>query len=303
MKLFLLVCLLGAAVAGKNKKAGKEKKDSEENECNRIMKKAGISGEFAKHVSHAIHSLTVEDIKMYFNKNVGEDNNIPVVNPMLRDSPRVLEDAPYMGYDEEFVTDGMKHFDVIMKGVNMDGWHLTAFELLEKLSHVYHMSEIWAFAGKKYKKVARRLDFDSDICDCVRDVDSNGLYKYLQLTAFQIRYPGITSGNSTVTDSYMGGFLDYHISYGLQERPKNLVNELMDFDFSGSDEELIQGVVENLMDDSKFDLEPHDPEEEARESKEHWEWCVGELKKLMSDELIYDTAVFMHCNLNVNEEM
>ena len=50
-------------------------------------------------------------------------------------------------------------------------------------------------------QVARRLDFDSDICDCVRDVDSNGLYKYLQLTAFQIRYPGITSGNSTVTDS------------------------------------------------------------------------------------------------------
>ena len=42
----------------------------------------------------------------------------------------------------------------IMKGVNMPGWHLTAFELLEKLSHVYHMSEIWASAGKKYKKVS-----------------------------------------------------------------------------------------------------------------------------------------------------
>jgi hypothetical protein len=32
---------------------------------------------------------------------------------MLRDQPRVLENAPIMGYDEEFVTDGMKHYDVV----------------------------------------------------------------------------------------------------------------------------------------------------------------------------------------------
>ena len=38
--------------------------------------------------------------------------------------------------------------------------------------------------------------------------------------------------------SDLGGFLDYHISYGLQERPKNLVDELMNFDFSGTDEEV-----------------------------------------------------------------
>merc|ERR1712176_962252 len=218
--------------------------------CKNVMKKAGLSKEFAKHVSHAIHSLTIEDIKMYFNKNVGEDNGIPVVNPMLRDEPRVLDNAPYMNYDEEFVTDGMKHFDVIMKGVNMDGWRLTAFELLERLSHVYHMSEIWAAAGKEYKKVAKKVDVDSELCDCVRDMETNGLAKYLQLTAFQIRY-------------------------GLEERPKNIVNKLMDFDFSGSDEDLIRDVIENLVDEAGFDEEPHDVWDEAAHSREHWEWCVG----------------------------
>ena len=35
----------------------------------------------------------------------------------------------------------------------MEGWRLTAFEVIERLSHVYHMSEIWVAAGKKYKKV------------------------------------------------------------------------------------------------------------------------------------------------------
>jgi len=292
MKLLLLACLLGVALAAKKKG----------NQCEIAMKKGGVSDSFAKHVSHAIHSLTIEDIRMYFSKHVAEDNGIPVVNPMLRESPRVLVNAPFMGYDEEFVTDGMKHFDVIMKGVNMPGWHLTAFELLEKLSHVYHMSEIWASAGKKYKKVVKRVEHDSELCDCVRDIESNGLAKYLQLTAFQIRYPGITSGNSTVTDAYMGGFLDYHISYGLEERPKNIVKRLMDFDFSGSDEELIASVVTELMDEAGFDLEPHDAEEEARNSRAHWEWCKGELKGLLTPQMVYDTALFMRCRLNLQKE-
>ena len=53
------------------------------------------------------------------------------------------------------------------------------------------------------------------------------------------------------------------------------------------------------MDESKFNEEPHDPEEEARHSREHWEWCVRELTKVMTPELLYDTAVFMHCRLDV----
>ena len=35
----------------------------------------------------------------------------------------------------------------------MGGWNLTAFELLDRLSHVFHMSEIWAKSGQKYKEV------------------------------------------------------------------------------------------------------------------------------------------------------
>jgi hypothetical protein len=35
------------------------------------------------------------------------------VNPELRGQPRVLDNAPLMGYDERFETDGFKHFDVV----------------------------------------------------------------------------------------------------------------------------------------------------------------------------------------------
>ena len=42
------------------------------------MRKGKISTEFAKHVSHAIHSLTIEDLQMYFDKGAGVNNSIPV---------------------------------------------------------------------------------------------------------------------------------------------------------------------------------------------------------------------------------
>ena len=38
--------------------------------------------------------------------------------------------------------------------------------------------------------------------------------------------------------SDLGGFLDYHISYGLSERPKDIVEKVMEFDFSGNDEDV-----------------------------------------------------------------
>ena len=63
--------------------------------------------------------------------------------------------------------------------------------------------------------------------------------------------------------------------------------------------QLINGVVDKLTDEAGYDEEPHDPEDEARHSREHWEWCKGMLKGLMTPELIYDTAVFMRCQLNL----
>ena len=42
------------------------------------MRKDGLSYYFAKHVSLAISLLTIEDIRTYFDEDVGENNNIPV---------------------------------------------------------------------------------------------------------------------------------------------------------------------------------------------------------------------------------
>ena len=56
------------------------------------------------------------------------------------------------------------------------------------------------------------------------------------------------------------------------------------------------------MDETKFNVESHDAEDEARHSREHWEECVRDLTTLMTPELLYDTAVFMHCQLNLEDQ-
>ena len=58
---------------------------AEGNKCEKEMKKGKISPEFAKHVSHAIHSLTIEDLHMYFDKRAGVNNSIPVGKSHYKD--------------------------------------------------------------------------------------------------------------------------------------------------------------------------------------------------------------------------
>ena len=60
--------------------------------------------------------------------------------------------------------------------------------------------------------------------------------------------------------------------------------------------------MEKLMDESAYHKEPYDPAEKARHSRENWEYCVNELRKLMTPELMCDTAVFMRCQLNLSKD-
>ena len=84
--------------------------------------------------------------------------------------------------------------------MNRTWWGITNYNTLETLLHAYHMAEIWEKTSENFKMVARLLDPDSDICTCITDVENNDVLNYMNLLAFKIRYPGITSGNKTITD-------------------------------------------------------------------------------------------------------
>ena len=84
--------------------------------------------------------------------------------------------------------------------MNRTWWGITNFNTLDKLTHAFHMAEIWDNTAEQYRLVERLLDPESDICGCATNVAENDILNYLNLLAFKIKYPGITSGNKTITD-------------------------------------------------------------------------------------------------------
>ena len=87
-----------------------------------------------------------------------------------------------------------------MRNMNRTGWGITNHSPLNMVSHAFHMAELWDNAAKQYKIVEKLLDPESDICECITDIENNDILNYLNVMAFRMKYPGITSGNKTMTD-------------------------------------------------------------------------------------------------------
>merc|ERR1712039_25580 len=104
------------------------------------------------------------------------------------------------------------------------------------------MAELWNKAADQYDLAARLLDPESELCGCLTDVRSNGVWQHVNLVALKIRYPGITSGNETLTDRYIRARQKrspYRIAYDLSMEAQVLHKRLGQFDFNRSDMELL----------------------------------------------------------------
>merc|ERR1712210_215108 len=118
--------------------------------CFDIMARNGLNfSSFWHGAAHGLHSLHLEEIRHFFEPNASENNKIPVVNKNFSSKQTILFDAPLAGYDEHFNTMALKvmsyfmlndHPDFFQQGVNT----------LEKLTHQYHMHEIYAAAAPIY---------------------------------------------------------------------------------------------------------------------------------------------------------
>merc|ERR1719494_901126 len=76
-------------------------------DCPSILEQtSALSDIFAKRIAHGIHSLTLADLRYYFNPNANETNNIPTINRNLTSEP-ILNDAPDIGRADRFKTIGL----------------------------------------------------------------------------------------------------------------------------------------------------------------------------------------------------
>merc|ERR1719154_260812 len=81
-----------------------------ETECFDLLQQTEkISSEYPKRIAHGIHSLTLADLRTYFNPSANSSNYIPTVNRNLSSSSApILNDAPDLKRSGSFKTIGLQ---------------------------------------------------------------------------------------------------------------------------------------------------------------------------------------------------
>jgi len=166
----------------------KETSNGELSTCLDIMARNGLNfSSFWHGAAHGLHSLHLEEIRHFFEPDATEHNKIPVVNKNLSSQQTILFDAPLAGYDEQFNTMALKVMAYFMLNDRKDFFE-QGLNTLEKLSHQYHMHEIYAAAAPIYKRMKEKPPTDSELCGCVNDITGNGILTEMVHMAKKLKY-------------------------------------------------------------------------------------------------------------------
>eukprot|EP00658_Telonema_sp_P-2_P052809 TRINITY_DN410_c0_g1_i12.p1 TRINITY_DN410_c0_g1~~TRINITY_DN410_c0_g1_i12.p1 ORF type:complete len:230 (+),score=70.45 TRINITY_DN410_c0_g1_i12:222-911(+) len=142
--------------------------------CKVALWESGVSTRFDETVAHAIHSITLNDLRK-FNPRVPTANGVPTVNRAIALSPkdRVVRDAPEVTLPEDFTTHAMRLFDNTLAHATDrsdglgDNWNT-----LERVAHMLHMNDLWARVGQEYPTIQNVSDAG---CACITDTGVNGI--------------------------------------------------------------------------------------------------------------------------------
>jgi len=162
--------------------------DEEVKSCHQVFSDHGMNySSFYKGVSHGLHSLSLEEIRYFFKADAPEDNLIPTVNTDFRAENPVLYSAPLWGYNERFSSWALKIMDFFMLN-DKPYFYETMSNTLEKLSHQYHMQEIYLRAAVLYKEMLEDSSLDDEFCSCANDIVLTGVLAELAAISKTFKY-------------------------------------------------------------------------------------------------------------------
>jgi len=162
---------------------------------------------FPEAIGHGIHAITMSDIQFYFpSDNIAtlrEDFQLPVTNPDLT-SPTLLLSRP-LDFKHVFTSPALRAVDQVLSNMNSPNQDVANFNDMEKIVHLAHMQDIWSRAGKEFKKLQESNDVDSELCTCIRDVESNGILRSMERKAIKIRDPELFyQGHGSASEAKWG---------------------------------------------------------------------------------------------------
>lgn len=166
MKTFL-VCLLlfGLAVARPG------------TTCRSVLLDAGFSKNFNETVAHAVHSMTVQGLRM-FNPRATVDNRVPTVNMDRRSPQKVIPFAPEDNLGSDFKEMTMNTIDKILSNIGKDNDGLGPnWSPLERVVHKFHMWDVWYQVHEIFESKVLQNPPKPEVCSCLMDTGSNGIYQ------------------------------------------------------------------------------------------------------------------------------
>jgi len=201
--------------------------------CEATLKAAGVSDRFPGVVAHGIHSMTVDTLHL-FKPSSTSDNGIPTINSNLLDGKPILHDAPEAEVSM-FSTNAMRAADRVFMHMSDKYYDLKQYSPLEKLVHALHMEEIWHEAALQYANISLNPPSKA-LCECVSDVESNGVMKMLRFIALTIREPELMYGKKITINgkeySWSGNLYRYSFYSTAQEadtflKPEDVIPSLL----------------------------------------------------------------------------
>ena len=149
---------------------------TDERECRKVIIDGGLSRNFNETVAHAVHSMTVQGLRL-FNPLATEDNHVPTVN-MDRQAPeKVVPYAPNDPLGSDFSTFTMNTIDKILSGIgsNNDGLGPN-WSPVERIVHKFHMWDLWQRVHEVYESSTLVNPPKEDVCKCLMQTKENGIY-------------------------------------------------------------------------------------------------------------------------------
>jgi len=157
---------------------------------------------FWKGAAHGVHSLSLEEIRYFFKADAPEQNKIPTVNIDFRSENIINFNAPLWGYEDRFGSWALKIMDWFMLN-DQPYLYQNRANILEKITHQYHMQEIYQRAGKIYQKLVENPpEKVTDICKCANDLTDNGILTEVVNIARQLKHFGGKSRGGRACDWY-----------------------------------------------------------------------------------------------------
>jgi len=148
--------------------------------------------DFSESIAHGIHSLTLQDLRYYFDENAPTHNLIPSINFDLSSPDLLFNSTPYLQLNNSFKTPAMNSVDHILSNWERDDFMMKHGGVLEKLVHNLHMYETLTMSGKVYEKIVKKMKKKSmkekmgGICSCINEKDSS-IVSLLEIMASSMR--------------------------------------------------------------------------------------------------------------------